>query len=335
MKSFIFRLRSLHANRAVVFYASLWMSLNVVVTLYNKHVLTTFNFPIILTTWHLVVTTLGVKALAMTTPLGDDLAGCTSMHDHIPSILLVGLAFSLNLILNNAAFAYLSVAFIQMFKTISPVVVFLAGYLTGLYYIHARGLLVVYTICIGVTLSSYTESNPNLIGIIMLCGAMAFEAVRLLLVEILLSSRKQSLNPFLSLYYFSPVCAAFCCIFAVLFEAHRFSLAAVTATGFWTLFGSALSGFMLNVSAVLLISRSSALTLSICGVPKAMVTVFASTALLHEVVTPLQVGGFGIASLGLLGYGFCDVKRRRGDVDGYTELVSEKNIEDSRTESST
>ncbi|KAH8422413.1 uncharacterized protein LDX57_000167 [Aspergillus melleus] len=335
MKSLLFRLRSLHPNRAAVFYAGLWMSLNVVVTLYNKHVLTTFNFPIILTTWHLVVTSLGVKLLAMTTSLGDDLAECTSMRDHFPSILLVGLAFSLNLILNNAAFTYLSVAFIQMFKTISPVVVFLAGCLTGLYYMHARVSLVVCTICIGVTLSSYTESNPNLIGIIMLCGAMAFEAVRLLLVEILLSSRKQSLTPFLSLYYFSPVCAAFCCIFAVLCEIHRFSLTAIVTTGFWTLLGSAITGFVLNVSAVLLISQSSALTLSICGVPKAMVTVFASTVLLHEVVTPMQVGGFGIASLGLLAYGFCDIKKKRGDVDGYTELIREKSIEDSIMEHST
>ena len=91
---------------------------------------------------------------------------------------------------------------------------------------------------------------------------------------------------------------------------------------------------MLNVSAVLLVSRSSALTLSICGVPKATVTVFASTVLLHEVVTPMQVVGLGIATLGLLAYGFCDVKKSRGDVDGYTELISEKSIEDSIMERS-
>lgn len=48
------------------------------------------------------------------------------------SILPIGLLFSASLILSNTAYLYLSVAYIQMLKVVTPVSVFLISLLTPL-----------------------------------------------------------------------------------------------------------------------------------------------------------------------------------------------------------
>jgi hypothetical protein len=74
-------------------------------------------FPTVLTFWHLLVSTAITQILARTTSL-IDLSKSIPINSHlfVTSILPIGLSFSLNLVFNNAAYTFLSVAFIQMFK---------------------------------------------------------------------------------------------------------------------------------------------------------------------------------------------------------------------------
>jgi hypothetical protein len=79
------------------------------------------GFPIFLTTWHLLFATIATQTLARTTSLLDGLKtvkmdGKTYLHAIVP----IGVFFSLSLICSNQAYLYLSVAFIQMLKVLTP-----------------------------------------------------------------------------------------------------------------------------------------------------------------------------------------------------------------------
>ena len=56
-------------------------------------------------------------------------------------------------------------------------------------------------------IATYGEIAFVLIGFLYQAGGLVFEAIRLTLVERLLSSAEFKMDPLVSLYYFAPVCA--------------------------------------------------------------------------------------------------------------------------------
>lgn len=95
----------------------LWVCSSSAVIAFNKSILSQYPFPLILTTWHVLFSTIATQLLAQTTALIDGRKfSILTRRIYFSSILPIGLSFSLNLIFNNAAYIYLNVAFIQMFK---------------------------------------------------------------------------------------------------------------------------------------------------------------------------------------------------------------------------
>lgn len=79
------------------------------------------EFPIFLTTWHLIFATIMTQGLARFTSVLD------SRHTvpitgqvYLRAIVPIGIFFSLSLICGNQTYLYLSVAFIQMLKVCVP-----------------------------------------------------------------------------------------------------------------------------------------------------------------------------------------------------------------------
>ena len=81
-----------------------------------------------------------------------------------------------------------------------------------------------------------------------------FEALRLVMVQRLLSSAEFKMDPLVSLYYFAPACAVFNGIFTLVIELPRMRLQDVYGVGISVLVANAFVAFMLNVSVVLLVS---------------------------------------------------------------------------------
>lgn len=108
-------------------------------------------------------------------------------------------------------------------------------------------------IVIGVVIASFGEIKFVLIGFIFQLGGICFEAVRLVLVQSLLSSADYKMDPLVSLYYFAPVCAIMNFCFALIFEIPKMSIAQVYSVGLWILFLNALIAFALNISVVFLV----------------------------------------------------------------------------------
>lgn len=180
---------------------------------------------------------------------------------YLRAIVPIGVMFSLSLIFSNLTYLYLSVAFIQMLKATTPVAVLLAGWALGVSQPNLKVFLNVSAIVVGVMIASFGEIKFVLIGFLYQIAGVIFEALRLTMVQRLLSSAEYKMDPLVSLYYFAPVCAAMNLCVALVWEVPKVSMAEVYNVGLFTFLLNGLIAFGLNVSVVFLVSLLS----TVCG----------------------------------------------------------------------
>jgi len=173
---------------------------------------------------------------------------------YLRAVVPIGVFFSLSLICGNVTYLYLSVAFIQMLKATTPVAVLLSGWALGVSKPNLKQFLNVSAIVVGVIIASMGEIHFVLVGVLYQIGGVIFEALRLTMVQRLLSSADFKMDPLVSLYYFAPICAVMNGLVALVWEVPNCSMADVYNVGFFTFFLNGLCAFMLNVSVVFLVS---------------------------------------------------------------------------------
>lgn len=108
-------------------------------------------------------------------------------------------------------------------------------------------------IVIGVVIASIGEIDFVVIGVLFQIGGILFEAIRIVMVQRLLSSAEFKMDPLVSLYYFAPVCAIMNFLVALFWEIPTMTMGDFYNVGFWTLLANAMCAFMLNVSVVFLV----------------------------------------------------------------------------------
>ncbi|KAI0395935.1 triose-phosphate transporter [Xylariaceae sp. FL0594] len=286
-------------------YVIVWISLSSSVILFNKWLLDTrkFRYPVILTTYHLSFATVATQLMARYTNLLDGRKSVKMTgRVYLRAIVPIGVFFSLSLICGNLTYLYLSVAFIQMIKATTPVAVLLSSWAMGLAPVNLRQLANVSAIVIGVVIASFGEIKFVWIGFLYQLGGVLFEAIRLNLVQALLSSAEYKMDPLVSLYYFAPICAAMNGVVALIWEVPRVSLSEVYNVGLFIFFLNGLCAFLLNVSVVFLIGKTSAVIMTLCGVLKDVLLVLASMAIWATPVSGLQAFGYSIALSGMIYY---------------------------------
>ena len=200
---------------------------------------------------------------------------------------------------------------------------------------NLRVFLNVSVIVVGVIIASMGEIKFVWIGVIYQIAGIIFEALRLTMVQRLLSSAEFKMDPLVSLYYFAPVCAVMNLAVALFWEIPKVSMAEVYNVGLFTFFLNGLCAFMLNVSVVFLVSfrsarssefsdgvlnseqigKTSSLVLTLCGVLKDVMLVVASMIIWGTQVTGLQFFGYSIALGGMVYYklGFEAIKGYAGE----------------------
>ncbi|KAK7567773.1 hypothetical protein IWX91DRAFT_333218 [Phyllosticta citricarpa] len=241
-------------------YIATWISLSSSVIVFNKWILDTagFRYPIFLTTWHLTFATIMTQSLARFTSVLDSRKKVPmNGRVYLRAIVPIGIFFSLSLICGNQAYLYLSVAFIQMLKATTPVAVLLATWSLGVAPPNMRTLGNVSFIVIGVIIASFGEIKFNMTGFLYQAGGIAFEAVRLVMVQRLLSSAEFKMDPLVSLYYYAPACAIMNGVVCLFSELPRMTMADIWGVGAFTLLANALVAFLLNVSVVFLVSQET------------------------------------------------------------------------------
>ncbi|KAI1105016.1 TPT-domain-containing protein [Jackrogersella minutella] len=299
-------------------YVATWISLSSSVILFNKWILDTleFRYPVILTTYHLTFATVATQLMARYTSLLDGRKSVKMTgRVYLRAIVPIGVFFSLSLICGNLTYLYLSVAFIQMIKATTPVAVLLSSWAMGLAPPNLRQLMNVSAIVVGVMIASFGEIKFVWIGFLYQLGGLMFEAIRLNLVQALLSSAEYKMDPLVSLYYFAPICAVMNGVVALVWEVPKVSMVEVYHVGLFTFFLNGLCAFLLNVSVVFLIGKTSAVIMTLCGVLKDVMLVLASMLIWGTPVSGLQAFGYSIALGGMVYYklGFDALKGYAGE----------------------
>jgi len=220
---------------------------------------------------------------------------------YMQAILPIGAFFSLSLICGNLAYLYLSVPFIQMLKATTPVATLISGVFMGTETTDAKRFINVCVIVLGIVIASFGEIQFVLIGFLYQLGGIIVEAIRLNLVSSLLNGERK-MDPLTSLYYFAPVCALFNFLLAIVWEVPQITMKEVYAVGYWNFIANASVAFLLNISVVLLIGKSSGLTMTLCGVLKDILLVIVSIAIWGVMISNLQMFGYTIALVGLFVY---------------------------------
>ncbi|KAI3338614.1 triose-phosphate transporter family-domain-containing protein [Ustulina deusta] len=293
--------RSIHP----AFYIALWIALSSSVILFNKWVLFSakFDYPLFLTTWHMAFATLMTQLMAkFTTTLDSRHKVPMNTNTYIKAIVPIGIMFSLSLIFGNFAYLYLSVSFIQMLKATNAVVTLFATWAFGMAAPSLNKLFNVTAIVIGIAIASFGELKFDGLGFIVQVSGIICEALRLVMVQRLLSSEEFKMDPLVSVYYYAPACAIINGFFTILIEIPRMTAGDILQVGLITLIANAFVAFLLNVSVVLLIGKTSAVVLTMSGVLKDILLVVASMAIFGDPVTLQQYFGYSIALAGLVYY---------------------------------
>ncbi|KAJ4170626.1 hypothetical protein NW754_006762 [Fusarium falciforme] len=302
------------------FYVVAWIGFSSSVILFNKWLLDTLNFryPVILTTYHLTFATVVTQILARWTHFLDGRKTVKmTPRVYMRAVVPIGVFFSLSLICGNLTYLYLSVAFIQMLKATTPVAVLISGWVLGVSAPNLKQFLNVSAIVVGVIIASFGEIHFVTIGVLYQIGGIIFEALRLTMVQRLLSSADFKMDPLVSLYYFAPICVVMNGAVALVWEIPKCSMAEVYNVGLFTFFLNGLCAFMLNVSVVFLIGKTSAVVLTLCGVLKDILLVVASMIIWGTQVTGLQFFGYSIALGGMVYYklGYEQIKAHIADAN--------------------
>ncbi|XP_020238566.1 probable sugar phosphate/phosphate translocator At4g32390, partial [Cajanus cajan] len=178
-------------------YVAIWIFLSFTVIVYNKYILDkkmyNWPFPISLTMIHMSfcasLAVLLVRVLRLVEPVA------MSREVYLSSVLPIGALYSLSLWLSNSAYIYLSVSFIQMLKALMPVAVYSIAVLLKKDPYNNSTMVNMLSISLGVAVAAYGEARFDAWGVLLQLGAVAFEATRLVMIQILLTSKGISLNP--------------------------------------------------------------------------------------------------------------------------------------------
>ncbi|KAL7168390.1 hypothetical protein ACSBR2_038766 [Camellia fascicularis] len=329
-------------------YVGIWIFLSFTVIVFNKYILDRkmFNwpYPISLTMIHMAFCSslafLLIRVFKVVEPVS------MSRDLYLRSVVPIGALYSLSLWFSNSAYIYLSVSFIQMLKALMPVAVYSLGVLFKKDAFKSDTMANMVSISIGVAIAAYGEARFDAWGVMLQLGAVVFEATRLVMIQILLTSKGITLNPITSLYYVAPCCLAFLSVpwfiveFPLLRETSSFHFD-------FLIFGTnSLCAFALNLAVFLLVGKTSALTMNVAGVVKDWLLIAFSWSVIKDTVTPINLAGYGIAFLGVGYYNHSklqalkakEAQKKAAQLDEEAgRLLEEREVEDAgrKTESQT
>jgi drug/metabolite transporter (DMT)-like permease len=285
-------------------YVAVWIFLSFTVIVYNKYILDrkmyNWPFPISLTMIHMgfcsFIAFFLVRVFKLVEPLN------MTRELFISSVVPIGALYSISLWLSNSAYIYLSVSFIQMLKALMPVAVYSTGVIAKKDTFNSKTMTNMVAISVGVAIAAYGEARFNLFGVMLQLGAVVVEATRLVMIQILLTSKGITLNPISTLYYVAPCCFVFLSIPWMLVEYPVLMATSSFKVDFFVFGMNSLAAFALNLAVFLLVGKTSALTMNVAGVVKDWLLIAFSWSVIMDRVTPINLMGYAVAFIGVCFY---------------------------------
>ncbi|KAM0450655.1 hypothetical protein ACHAPV_010389 [Trichoderma viride] len=144
-----------------------------------------------------------------------------------------------------------------MLKSVAPIAVLLISWAWGVAEPSLSRFVNILVIGIGVVVASFGEIEFSWIGFAFQLGGTIFEAMRLVMIQVMLNGGGYEMDPLVGLYYYAPVSTVIDVLIAAATDAPKFKWGDLASVSFGILFLNAFVAFMLNISSVLLLNDAS------------------------------------------------------------------------------
>ena len=212
----------------------------------------------------------------------------------------IGVALAGTLTFGNAAYLYNSVAFVQILKAFAPVVLLSLLFLLRLERPRLLLCTSIFIIVVGTAVAVEGEVHSSERGIVIMLTSELFEAVKLVMMQVLLVDRKFGAVEGLALM--GP--AAVVALAVAAYATEDVADAARKVSAHPVLFAAAsFGGLLVNLSTNVMLANTSALTLRVTSLVRNISVVFASTLVVRDsIVTPEEYFGFALSIVGVVLY---------------------------------
>ena len=272
-------------------YALLYLTSSPTAILVNKILMKDigFGYPVLVSALGQGATSI-VAAIAVRMGYVDTRAG---RQVEPTSLIYLGGASALALVLGQYPYLYLTVAFIQMLKAFSPAYMVIISVCRGVEYPSRREIACIGGLCVFTAIASAGEINFNVVGVMFMAAASISDALRLVLAQELL--KNQNMQPMETLYFISPICLLWmvpAAIFTELPGALRSNSLALMRVYPFTFLASGLAGCFVNLTSFLLTKRTSAMTLKTLTMARNGGLVIVSALVMGEQISNLEAFGY-------------------------------------------
>ncbi|CAN6179291.1 unnamed protein product [Urochloa humidicola] len=289
------------------FYILVWYAFSTCLTLYNKTLLGDklgkFPAPLLMNTVHFALQAGLSKLIIFFQSKGPDAAVEMGWKDYFMRVVPTALGTALDINLSNASLVFISVTFATMCKSAAPIFLLLFAFAFRLENPSIKLLGIIFVISIGVLLTVAKETEFDFWGFIFVTLAAVMSGFRWSMTQILLQKDTYGLkNPITLMSHVTPVMAIATMILSLLldpwsdFQKNSYfdNPWHVMRSCLLMLIGGSLAFFMV-LTEYILISATSAITVTIAGVVKEAVTILVAVFYFHDEFTWLK--GFGLFTI--------------------------------------
>ncbi|XP_073297171.1 probable sugar phosphate/phosphate translocator At1g06470 [Primulina huaijiensis] len=289
-----------------LFFILVWYTFSTILTLYNKTLLGDnmgkFPAPLLMNTVHFVMQ--AVLSNAITWFWSDRFhSSAMSWRDYFVRVVPTALSTALDVNLSNESLVFISVTFATMCKSAAPIFLLLFAFAFRLESPSVQLLGIIFIISVGVLLTVAKETEFEFWGFIFVMLAAVMSGFRWTMTQILLQKEVYGLkNPLTLMSYVTPIMAIATALLSLMLDPWReFKMTSyfdsswhTTRSCFLLLFGGTLAFFMV-LTEFILVSVTSAVTVTIAGVVKEAVTILVAVFYFHDQFTWLK--GLGLITI--------------------------------------
>ncbi|KAL5732150.1 hypothetical protein ACHQM5_004803 [Ranunculus cassubicifolius] len=294
-----------------LFFILVWYTFSTCLTLYNKTLLGDklgkFPAPLLMNTFHFGMQAFLANAITYFWSKRFKPPVPMSWRDYYIRVVPTALGTALDINLSNASLVFISVTFATMCKSASPIFLLLFAFAFKLESPSFKLLGIMLVISIGVLLTVAKETEFEFWGFIFVMLAAVMSGFRWSMTQILLQKEVYGLkDPITLMSYVAPVMAIATAVLSLFFDpwdefrknSYFDSSWHVVRSCLLMFIGGTLAFFMV-LTEYILVSATSAVTVTIAGVVKEAVTILVAVFYFHDSFTWLKGIGLVIIMFGV------------------------------------
>lgn len=280
-------------------------------TMFNKWILSDyrggFHFSTIYTSIHMVVQFLLTRIWYRF--LYDDVIEPVSWPIFLKTVMPIGVATAVDIMLSNMALMYVTLTLYTIVKSSVLIWTFFWGVVLGVEKFRRSTFCAVLGICFGLSLAVAASTDVSLVGTAMVLGAAGMSGIRWAMTQKLMVDDEQSTDKFVNVYRFIPSSAVSMFVVACIVDVKPFSeseFAHDSSVGDVLTFlmfscGGGVIAFVLVTTEVQLVSLLSSLSLGVLGQVKEVIQIVLAMVVFHDRLNLINVVGIVIA-MGAIGF---------------------------------